>query len=39
MDFAKESADRFVILDRGGVGAQGKIAELHEEVVKQCLPD
>jgi urea transport system ATP-binding protein len=37
LDFAKELGDRFVILDRGSVVAQGMIGELHEGVVKQHL--
>ena len=37
LDFAKELGDRFVIMDRGSVVAQGEIGELHEGVVKQYL--
>ena len=37
LDFAKELADRFVIMDRGSIVARGEIAELHEGVVKQYL--
>jgi urea transport system ATP-binding protein len=37
LDFAKELGDRFVIMDRGSVVAQGAIGELHEGVVKQYL--
>jgi urea transport system ATP-binding protein len=37
LDFAKELADRFVIMDRGSIAARGEIAELHEGVVKQYL--
>lgn len=37
LDFAKELADQFVIMDRGSIVARGEIAELHEGVVKQYL--
>ena len=37
LDFAKELGDRFAIMDRGAVVAQGEIGELHEGVVKQYL--
>ena len=37
LDFAKELGDRFVIMDRGSVVAQGEIGELHEGVVKKYL--
>ncbi len=37
LDFAKELGDRFVIMDRGSAVAQGEIAELTEDVVKEHL--
>jgi urea transport system ATP-binding protein len=37
LDFAKELADRFVIMDRGSIVARGPIAELNDDVVKQHL--
>jgi urea transport system ATP-binding protein len=37
LEFCKELADNFAILDRGSVVAQGPVAELTEEVVKQHL--
>ena len=37
LEFCKELADNFAILDRGNVVAQGPVAELTEEVVKQHL--
>jgi urea transport system ATP-binding protein len=37
LDFARELGDRFVIMDRGSVVAQGEIGELHAGVVKQYL--
>jgi urea transport system ATP-binding protein len=37
LDFAKELADRFVIMDRGSIVARGAIAELNDDVVKQHL--
>lgn len=37
LDFAKELADAFFIMDRGSVVAKGGIAELTDEVVKQHL--
>ena len=37
LDFAKELADAFFIMDRGAVVAQGGIRELTNEVVKQHL--
>jgi urea transport system ATP-binding protein len=37
LDFAKELGDRFVIMDRGTVVAQGLIAELDEVVIKKHL--
>src|ERR1700677_548426 len=37
LDFAKELGDRFVIMDRGTVVAQGDIAGLSDDVVKQLL--
>lgn len=37
LDFAKELGDRFVIMDRGAVVAQGPIGELTDETVKQHL--
>ena len=37
LDFAKELGDRFVILDRGSLVAQGLIGELHEGIIKQHL--
>lgn len=37
LDFAKELADAFFIMDRGSVVAKGAIAELTNEVVKQHL--
>ena len=37
LEFCKELADNFAILDRGSVVAQGAVAELTDEVVKQHL--
>jgi urea transport system ATP-binding protein len=37
LDFARELGDRFVILDRGAVVAEGQISELDEDVVKRHL--
>jgi urea transport system ATP-binding protein len=37
LDFARELADRFAIMDRGAVVASGAIAELTDEVVHQHL--
>jgi urea transport system ATP-binding protein len=37
LEFCKELADNFAILDRGSVVAQGPVAELTEQVVKQHL--
>src|SRR4051812_32753840 len=37
LDFAKELADRFAIMDRGAVVAHGAIQELTDETVKQHL--
>jgi urea transport system ATP-binding protein len=37
LDFCKELADNFAILDRGSVVARGSVAELTEEVVKEHL--
>jgi urea transport system ATP-binding protein len=37
LDFCKELADNFAILDRGSVVARGSVAELTEEVVKEYL--
>ncbi len=37
LDFCKELADNFAILDRGSVVAQGSVAELTDEVVKAHL--
>jgi len=37
LEFCRELADNFAILDRGSVVAQGAVAELTEEVVKQHL--
>src|SRR3954466_6815301 len=37
LDFAKDLGDRFAIMDRGAVVAQGAIAELTEATVKQYL--
>ncbi|HZC35815.1 MAG TPA: urea ABC transporter ATP-binding subunit UrtE [Chthoniobacterales bacterium] len=37
LEFCKELADNFAILDRGSVVAQGPVAELTDEVVKQHL--
>jgi urea transport system ATP-binding protein len=37
LDFARELADRFAIMDRGAVVAQGDIGELTDEVVRQHL--
>jgi urea transport system ATP-binding protein len=37
LDFARELADRFVIMDRGSIVARGAISELHDDVVKQHL--
>jgi urea transport system ATP-binding protein len=37
LDFARELGDRFVIMDRGAVVAQGLIAELDEVVIKKHL--
>ena len=37
LDFCKELADNFAILDRGSVVAQGSVAELTDEVVKRHL--
>src|SRR5438067_4915646 len=37
LDFAKELADRFYIMDRGAIVAAGPIAELHDDVVRQHL--
>lgn len=37
LDFAKELADRFAIMDRGAVVAQGPIAELTDTVIRQHL--
>jgi len=37
LDFCKELADNFAILDRGSVVAQGPVAELTDEVVKRHL--
>lgn len=37
LDFCLEVGDRFYIMDRGSVVAQGAIAELNNEIVKQHL--
>jgi urea transport system ATP-binding protein len=37
LDFCKELADTFAIMDRGAVVAKGGIAELTEDVIKQHL--
>jgi urea transport system ATP-binding protein len=37
LEFCKELADNFAILDRGGVVAQGAVGELTDKVVKQHL--
>jgi urea transport system ATP-binding protein len=37
LDFCKELADNFAILDRGSVVARGSLAELTDEVVKEHL--
>jgi urea transport system ATP-binding protein len=37
LEFCRELADNFAILDRGSVVAQGAVAELTDEVVKQHL--
>jgi len=37
LDFAKELADKFVIMDRGAIVVGGDISELHEGVIKQHL--
>ena len=37
LEFCRELADNFAILDRGNVVAQGAVAELTDEVVKQHL--
>jgi urea transport system ATP-binding protein len=37
LEFCKELADNFAILDRGSVVSQGPVAELTDEVVKQHL--
>lgn len=37
LDFARELADRFAIMDRGAVVAKGGISELTDEVVRQHL--
>ncbi|HEU4679892.1 MAG TPA: ATP-binding cassette domain-containing protein [Terrimicrobiaceae bacterium] len=37
LDFCKELADNFAILDRGSVVARGAVAELTDEVVKEHL--
>jgi urea transport system ATP-binding protein len=37
LEFCKELADNFAILDRGSVVAQGPVAELTDQVVKQHL--
>ena len=37
LEFCKELADNFAILDRGSVVAQGGVAELTDQVVKQHL--
>jgi urea transport system ATP-binding protein len=37
LDFCKELADNFAILDRGSVVARGSVAELTDEVVKEHL--
>jgi len=37
LDFCKELADNFAILDRGNVVARGSMAELTDEVVKEHL--
>ena len=37
LDFCRELADNFAILDRGSVVAQGTVVELTDEVVKQHL--
>lgn len=37
LEFCRELADNFAILDRGSVVAQGAVAELRDEVVKQHL--
>ena len=37
LEFCKELADNFAILDRGSVVAQGAVAELTDQVVKQHL--
>lgn len=37
LDFAKELADHFYIMDRGSIVAKGPIAELSDDVVKQHL--
>ena len=37
LDFCKELADNFAILDRGSVVARGSVTELTDEVVKEHL--
>jgi urea transport system ATP-binding protein len=37
LDFCKELADNFAVLDRGSVVARGSVAELTEDVVKEHL--
>jgi urea transport system ATP-binding protein len=37
LDFARELADRFAIMDRGAVVAKGEISELTDAVVRQHL--
>lgn len=37
LDFARELADRFAIMDRGAVVAQGVIGELTDDVIRQHL--
>jgi urea transport system ATP-binding protein len=37
LDFARELADQFAIMDRGAVVASGPVAELTDDVVRQHL--
>ncbi len=37
LDFARELADRFAIMDRGAIVAAGPVAELTDTVVRQHL--
>lgn len=37
LDFAREMADTFAIMDRGAVVASGKVAQLSDELVKEHL--